>query len=691
MSWYTKNYRRNLVDMHIDGWDEEFLSRFDPEQYFRCLKKAQVTGPMIYVHSHAGWCNWPSASGEMHPGWKGENKIAKLFDLCCNAGMDVIAYYSLIYNNRVYLHHPEWRMIDIDGLGSRGDNPDPSQKTMMGGRGRYGLLCPNSKGYREYLKKQFIEITETYKFKGIFLDMTFWPMVCYCPACRARFREETGLDIPETVDWSDKNWLRFQKSREDWITEFALFATNALKELRPDIAVEHQYSTATHPWTYGITGSINEASDYMGGDLYGGFDQESFICKTYYGLTKNPPFEYMTSRCDPGLKDHTTSKSLEMLKLHAYLAYAHHGAFLAIDAIDPKGTLNEKFYETLGQVYDETKHYEPYYQGDLLADTAVYFSFASKMDRYMEPKRALLSGDMRGNPHLDSCLGSGRALRKARIPYRVLTDKDIPALHKNNVIVLSALMFISSTEEDALVKYVEEGGSLYMSGNVPGNLAQRLLGLELNGFTKEKVTYMAPAGEGEVLFDPYTKDYPLTIFGQQVIARNTKNHHVLAKVVLPYTDPADFTKFASIHSNPPGKSTSYPSVIYGNYGKGKVIWTAASFEASDQSMHRKVFISLVKALRGSAPDPVKTGAPEQVEIVLFGNENLLQIHCVNLQEQFPMIPIGPFTISVRCASPVKKVYLLPRKKEIGFTQNDNYLEFTVEGIDIFRMYQAEFA
>jgi hypothetical protein len=40
--WYTKSDRRNLVDMHIEDWDGEFLSLFDPDDYFRNLQAAHV-------------------------------------------------------------------------------------------------------------------------------------------------------------------------------------------------------------------------------------------------------------------------------------------------------------------------------------------------------------------------------------------------------------------------------------------------------------------------------------------------------------------------------------------------------------------------------------------------------------------------------------------------------------------------
>jgi hypothetical protein len=56
--WYKKSFRRNLVDIRIDAWNGEFLSRFDPELCFPCLKKSRIASPIIYTHSH-----FPGAPG----------------------------------------------------------------------------------------------------------------------------------------------------------------------------------------------------------------------------------------------------------------------------------------------------------------------------------------------------------------------------------------------------------------------------------------------------------------------------------------------------------------------------------------------------------------------------------------------------------------------------------------------------
>ena len=66
--WYKNSYRRNLVDMHIEDWDEKFLSKFDPDNYVDLLKVANVQTAMVYANSHVGYCYWPTKSGYMHSG-----------------------------------------------------------------------------------------------------------------------------------------------------------------------------------------------------------------------------------------------------------------------------------------------------------------------------------------------------------------------------------------------------------------------------------------------------------------------------------------------------------------------------------------------------------------------------------------------------------------------------------------------
>ena len=55
--WYEKSYRRHLADMHIDDWDDSFLSCFSPEKYVDNLKIANIQNAMLYFQSHVGLCH----------------------------------------------------------------------------------------------------------------------------------------------------------------------------------------------------------------------------------------------------------------------------------------------------------------------------------------------------------------------------------------------------------------------------------------------------------------------------------------------------------------------------------------------------------------------------------------------------------------------------------------------------------
>lgn len=69
--------------------------------------------------------------------------------------------------------------------------------------GRYGIVCPNNPEYREYVKACLTEMNTMYDFEGMFLDMTFFPEVCYCASCRERYKKETGKELPRKIDWKD--------------------------------------------------------------------------------------------------------------------------------------------------------------------------------------------------------------------------------------------------------------------------------------------------------------------------------------------------------------------------------------------------------------------------------------------------------------------------------------------------------
>jgi Hypothetical glycosyl hydrolase 6/Beta-galactosidase trimerisation domain len=680
--WYQGSYRRNLVDMHIEDWDEKFLSLLDPETYVGLLKKAQVQSAMVYANSHIGYCYWPTKTGQMHRGLGGKDVFGQITSLCHKEGMDVIAYYTLVYNNWAYARDPSWRIIDVKGRGSR---------ERSGRGGRYGVCCPNSLGHREFVERQLRELCSSYDFDGIFLDMTFWPAVCYCSWCKERFAKEVGGEMPTVIDWRDARWRAFQKKREEWLVEFAAFATGTVKSCKPDVTVEHQSSIYILNWVSGATLGLTEHNDYLSGDFYGGFGQQSFICKLYDSITPNKPFEFHTSRCYPALLDHTTLKSKEMLELHTYLSLAHNAAFLFIDAIDPVGTLNPKVYETMGQIFGKSKAYEPYLGGSMCQDVGVYFSLESKMD-FADNGRPV-DAAWGGVPHLDAALGAARTLRESHIPFGVISKNNLKDTSAYQVIVLPNVQMLSGEEVEGIERFVASGGSLYVSGGACAGVLGELLGITVEGETAEWMTYMTPTAKGRTLVMPdVDPDYPLALFQRQAKARASSGEEVLATLTLPYTDPGDGEKMASIHSDPPGVSTDYAAVVYRPYGKGRVMWVSASLETAEPALHRGVFAQMVRQL-ASQPFSFEAEAPRAVEVTLFhqAERKRYLVNVVNAQEQLPPIPVFNARVRVRVGDKkVASVALLQEEKPLSFTVKGEYVEVVVPELDIFQMMMVEY-
>ncbi|MDR1599651.1 MAG: alpha-L-fucosidase [Oscillospiraceae bacterium] len=677
--WHNTNYRRNLVDMHIEGWNPEFMASFDPEAYVDNLKRAGVTCAMVYANSHVGLCYWPSAFGNAHPGLKGRDIFGEVAGLCHKNGMDVILYYSVIYDNWAYDRNADWRLINAEGIASRQHKGGGSWTDRSG---RYGLLCPNSQGYRGYIEAQLKDLAERYDFESVFFDMTFWPEVCYCPNCRGRFEREVGGGMPTVIDWSDDRWNAFQSRRELWLREFALFCSDTVKRHKPGVTANHQYSTITANWALGVTEGHTDACDYVGGDFYAGPTEQGIICKLFNSLCGS--YEFHTSRC-LSLHDHTTMKSPEMIHLQSRVALAHKGAFLFIDAVDPAGTLNPAVYDLVAPTFRGFARYEKYLGGEIAADVAVLFDTNSKMD-YAENGKTAVGMAWKGYPHKDCMVGAAQALKERHIPYTVIGCRNIKnAIGRYKVIVLPGVLRLPDEAARDLKEYIRRGGAVYASGfSGLANLSDAL-GLEDLGETEQTVTYMAPTEKGVSIFAGATAEYPLTVMGRQRVVKALPGAEVYATITLPYTDPGDNSRFASIHSNPPGIPTGHPAMVVNHYGKGKTAYMAASIERRGEKAQSDAFIAAIDLLSGGSYS-VELDAPPAIEAIVFADQAMMNISLLNTQTTLPPVKAHGVRVAASLSGRrVEDVLLLPDETPIPFTEQDGKVSFEAPPLDLFCM------
>lgn len=666
--WYKNNYRRHLLDMHIEDWNDEFLSEFSPEDYYDNLKRAGITAPMIYFQSHVGYCYYPTKSGYMHKAFEGrENMMKRLVDLCHEGGMDVIGYYSPTYNNWAHDTHPSWRMLNQEGK---------SEREL--GNVRYGYCCPNNDEFRSFVKEQIHEMTEYFTFEGMFYDMPFWPHHCYCESCKNRWEKECGGELPTSKE--DARWQLFEDKREEWIGDFAQFLTDETRKLLPNISVEQNYAYAALEKIDDISigEKVNEACDYVGGDLHGDFLTQSFCCKFYYAVTHNQPFEYMTARCEPNLQTHTMTRTRDKLMLGVLLTYAHHGANLLIDAIDPVGTMNPKVYDLFGEINHQAKAYEPYLTGTMIQDVGIYYCMTGKTN--------LQGQDFNNYTGARNCV---RTMTRNHIPAGIIATENKDKISNYSFVILSNPNHLSVDARAALIEYVSQGGVLYFSNTDEEELFDELIGGKCQGYTESNKTYVGALEEYVDLLEGFDEKYPLPFSAKLPIVQGIESEYIVSKMVLPYTVPEE-KAFASIHSNPPGVKTDIPALVVKPYGKGKVIWSAAPIENEETFAYQNIMVNLIKRYSGSYFS-FSSNAPQDVELIRFDDEEkqFIQINAVALNDGDIAVVHSPFKVFVKTSKTVKRIRCIGTMEEIAFEVVDGGICFLTKPLHIFDMYQIE--
>ncbi len=699
-SWPDQTYRRSLIDMHVPDWDPVLLSKFDPVDIVKAIAGAGFEAMTAYANSHVGLSYWQTKIGQPHRNMKNRDFFGEMVQERKKYNLRAVAYYSLIFDNWAYEYHPDWRMVpDDDSI------PTHPQ--------RYGFACPNSP-YTQHAQACLRELTGNYDFDGIFLDMVFWPDVCYCAHCTERFRKEDGAEPPRVLDWDDPTWRKFQAARQRWMMEFALTITKTIKEVRP-ITVVDNYAPSFHDWRAGMPLEARSAVDYCSGDFYGGAAQHSLVCKTFLGLTPHRPIEFATSRTRD-LRDHATTKPFEEVRKESAIAPLHSAAFLMIDAINVDGTINHSQYDFLARLNAERAPCEAFYGGDLMADVAIYYDKESVYNPNEQKKRVGLLRATDVSPHLDAVIGWTRILREAHIPFGVVTNANLEQLKSYRAVLLPGVLEMTAAQADQFRKFVDAGGVLYASGpssldrfdaNGPRFLLEDVFGVRYTGTVGGKLagveggagssfageatpeawryswTFLSPKDDAiaKVIWPQKEFSYP----GPMLKAMTLPGAEALATITLPFAPPAQGkpigSRFGAIHSNPPALTPGTdPGIVWNSFGKGKAIWVAASIEYSSEAVNSRLLEALLKRLL-SGPYQFEVDTHPSVEMTLFhqADKKRLLATLLTMQAQLPAIPV-PATVRVQAPNgkKVTSVLRVPDRKPIKFKTIGPYVQFELE-------------
>lgn len=112
--WYLRSRRRYFLDYHIDGWNDEFLAKYDPEVYAEACFKSGATAATYMANTHSGLLNWQSETGgEVHPSLKGRDMLQETIDALHKRGwMPLFIMYLYMWRTTGRsIHRPEVSLL----------------------------------------------------------------------------------------------------------------------------------------------------------------------------------------------------------------------------------------------------------------------------------------------------------------------------------------------------------------------------------------------------------------------------------------------------------------------------------------------------------------------------------------------------------------------------------------------------
>lgn len=157
---------------------------------------------------------------------------------CHAAGIKVFARtdFSKI-RMEIYEQHPEWAYRTADG-GLAVYNGDVH-------------ACVNGGYQQEYQFEIIRELLTRFDFDGIFYNMSGFQTVdysyneyglCHCEACKRKFRQMYGLELPRTADMKDPTYRKYRRFTEICNAEHERALAKFVKDIGKHIAINgHDY------------------------------------------------------------------------------------------------------------------------------------------------------------------------------------------------------------------------------------------------------------------------------------------------------------------------------------------------------------------------------------------------------------------------------------------------------------------
>ena len=569
-------------------------------------------------------------------------------------------------------------------------------------------------------------------FDGVSFDGNYHPMINYTPYDVELFKKETGLEFPKAIDLGDINYriymLWADTKLEDWYRKLH----ERMREVNPVAAT---YTWTTNAGRYGHILTVPRVMSARMNLLFDSPVQEWWLDEVNLGATVVPAFgaayvravtggrtgasePYIMSRGNPYSSSNFPQHELFV---RCMMAMANGSVTpLALPSMAGKEAGDFTLQE-IGKRKPWFIHSTPEPWAALLVSeqTKVFYAYAGVMERF-----------------LSHALGAFRVGWEEHLPMTLITDGDITAdkLAPYKVLILPNAAALSDRQIDEIRAYVSNGGGLVAScetsicdelGQPRGNFALAdMFGVDYQGrpgvnVVKTEIdpnfarsiddSYWAKrVGNGEMRWG--LGDLPSLVLVSdprlKLVNNGIQASYKGPSVLIPFEARPPMQRAMMMF---PETGDAVSAATAGTYGKGKVVYFAAGFDAANytyQYSYQRIMYATALRWAASAPPPVEVTAPMCIQATLFrqsGAEgNRIVVHLFNgintssdhgaqendvpLREE--VVPVAGIKVAFRDFKPVR-VHLEPEGVELTMRQEGDLTVVDVPPLAVHSMVVGE--
>ncbi len=681
---FKTSFRGYLIDHHSPAPPIVTLDQLDPKEYEKFYKEANINSLMVYTKDHWGYSYYDTKIGTKHPGLKCDY-IKEVSKILKENDIEFIAYYCLEYETLAPMQHPEWAILDKEGNPVRLKNKAVPPK--------WGMPCYET-GYRDYVLGQLKEIVENYHPDSLFLDI-FGKSLCYCDACKKKFRDRYGYELPEAESTVTDNRTYFDfgdKGRdvneflENCEYEMLQDIMHTVKAVDPEIKVTINFA-ALYPK------KIRDILDYQFTEPWAG----NWLSAAYSRDTSQQPFPQLGPGDVSEVYNYRPDAVYELAGAQIVANGCRSFFYSGSQHVD--GTLEHEEARKVGKVYGEVEKYEEYLKDrEVLADIAIIQSDSSSIAKSgSQVVMNAIGRCKQPDPHKEALLGAMTLCDYGKYSWRVIPEQELTkeTAKKFKCIILAGVFHVTEELKEVLESFYEGGGSIIADsecgiygkdGKQLDNFAlSNMMGCNYEGVYKDYSDqqyggYMQP--DQTELFDHFPDTFP-PMGNVQYKVQVTEGQGI-GRIVNPCTKVTD-TEWVNWWCPPPAMTpTKYPAIV-----KNKSCYYVAYdlFKTYNLNLNRNLFENIVEQCIKKPELYLDTPYKETVSYSAYRQGNRVIIHVLsNLAEKTngdaPKIHAGTMRVSKDLLGARQAYQVYPEKKQLNMTEEQEVVRIDLPDLTI---------